>query len=68
MIMDVVLIYYPGQHLAAAVHFDNPATRGDYVTVDGKKYLICDPTFIGASLGMAMPDLKSTTVEVVTLK
>lgn len=66
--MDVVLIYYPGQHLAAAVHFDNPATRGDYVTVDGKKYLICDPTFIGASLGMAMPDLKSTTVEVVTLK
>lgn len=66
--MKVVLLYYPGRHLAAAVRFDNPATRGDYVLVDGQKYLVCDPTYIGASLGMGMPDLMEVPIEVVKLK
>ena len=65
--MKVVLLYYPGLHLATAVHFDNPNTRGDYVLVDGEKYLICDPTYIGASLGMGMPDLMKVSIEVVKL-
>ena len=65
--MKVVLLYYPGLHLATAVHFDNPNTRGDYVLVDGQKYLICDPTYIGASLGMGMPDLMKVSIEVVKL-
>lgn len=55
--MDVVLLYYPGKHVATAVHFDDPAVKGDYVTHGGKKYVVCDPTFIGAPVGMAMPDL-----------
>lgn len=66
--MDVVLIYYPGVHLAAAVHFDNPNTEGAYVTVDGQKFLICDPTYINADLGMAMPDLQNTSVEILRLR
>jgi hypothetical protein len=66
--MKVALIYYPGVHLATAVKFDNPKTDGDYVNVDGTKYLICDPTYIGASLGMAMPKLAKTAVEVTKLK
>lgn len=65
--MKVVLLYYPGLHLATAIRFDNPATRGDYVLVDGQKYLICDPTYIGASLGMGMPDLMKVSIEVVKL-
>ena len=65
--MKVVLLYYPGRHLATAVHFDNPATQGDYVLEDGLKYLICDPTYIGANLGMGMPDLMKVPIEVVKL-
>ncbi|NDV59250.1 hypothetical protein D0T85_14185 [Bacteroides sp. 519] len=65
--MPVVLINYPDVHLAAAVKFDNPQTTGDYVMVDGEKYLICDPTYIGASLGMGMPQLGSTSVEIIQL-
>jgi hypothetical protein len=66
--MKVVLIYYPGVHLATAVKFDNPQTDGDHVIVDGTKYLICDPTYMGASLGAAMPKLAKTGVEVTKLK
>lgn len=66
--MEVVLIYYPGKHLATAVKFDNPNTQGDYLTVDGKKFLICDPTYIGATLGMGMPSLKQVPIEVIRLK
>jgi hypothetical protein len=66
--MKVVLIHYPGVHLATAVKFDNPQTTGDYIAIDGQKYLICDPTYIGANFGMGMPDLMATAVEVIKLK
>ncbi|GHS86102.1 hypothetical protein FACS1894201_06620 [Bacteroidia bacterium] len=66
--MKVVLIHYPGVHLATAVKFDNPNITGDYLTVDGQRYLICDPTYIGANLGMSMPDLRAKAVEVIKLK
>jgi hypothetical protein len=66
--MKVVLVYYPGIHLATAVKFDNPQTDGDYVTVDGAKYLICDPTYMRAGLGAAMPKLQGTGVNIIKLK
>lgn len=65
--MDVVLIYYPGVHLAAAVHFDNPQTLGNYVVVDNRKFLICDPTYIGADIGMTMPNLNNISVNIIKL-
>lgn len=66
--MEVVLVYYPGRHLATAIRFDNPDTTGDYLNVDGKKFLICDPTYIGATLGMGMPQLRQVPIEVIRLK
>lgn len=66
--MPVVLVHYPGAHLATAVKFSNPETTGDYLMVDGAKYLICDPTYINANLGMAMPSLKKKEVEIIKLK
>ena len=66
--MEVVLVYYPGRHLATAVRFDNPNTTGDYLNVDGKKFLICDPTYIGASLGKAMPNLMQISVDIIRLR
>jgi len=66
--MPVVLIHYPGRHLATAVHFSNATTTGDYLVIDDRKFLLCDPTFYGATLGMEMPQLKQTPVEVIKLK
>jgi len=66
--MKVVLLHYSDRHLATAVKFDNPATTGDYLMVDGQKYSFCDPTYIGASLGMSMPVLRTIPVEVIRLK
>lgn len=66
--MPVVFVYYPGKHLATAVHFSNPETTGDYITIDGTKYLLCDPTYISADLGMGMPQLRGVPIEIIKLK
>ena len=63
--LDVALVYYPG-HLAAAVHFTD-AVRGDYITFKGKKYVICDPTYIGAPVGLTMPDMDNSTAFIIEL-
>lgn len=55
--LDVVLLYYPN-HLCTAVRF-NEAVNGDFVSVDGQKYVICDPTYINASVGSCMPKFKT---------
>ncbi len=61
--LDVVLLDYPN-HIATAVRF-NEEIQGDFVILDGKKYLICDPTFINASIGKAMPQFRDAQVEVI---
>ena len=66
--LPVVLIHYPNIHLATAVKFSNPATKGYYFIIDGEKYLICDPTYINAKLGMAMPNLRNVPAEILKLK
>lgn len=62
--LDVVLLNYPG-HVATAVRFNDASIRGDYVTVNGSKFLVCDPTYIGASIGMAMPEYKNTDAKIL---
>lgn len=66
--MPVVLVSYPGIHLATALKFQNQDIPGDYFTIDGSKYLICDPTYIDADLGMSMPELSNIAVEIIKLK
>ncbi len=63
--LDVVLLHYP-EHLATAVALTADAT-GDYVSLSGKKYLICDPTYIGAKAGLSMPNFKNSKVEIIAL-
>lgn len=63
--LDVVLLYYPG-HLATAVCFDEQI-NGDYITVGNRKYLVCDPTYINAPIGMTMPGMDNSSVKVVCL-
>lgn len=64
--LDVVLLHYPG-HLATAVCFGND-TPGDHIMLDGRRYTVCDPTYIGASIGDAMPQFKRTKAEVVRIR
>ena len=61
--LDAVLLEYPN-HMATAVCFDE-VVDGDYVTVNRKKYIICDPTYIGASIGLAMPQFKNVAAKVL---
>ncbi len=62
--LDVVLLHYPG-HLATAVRFPDGSVDGDRVLVDGQTYIVCDPTYIGADIGMAMEQYKTVQAEVV---
>lgn len=64
--LDILLVYYPG-HLSTAVLFDGPV-NGDYLMVDSKKYIICDPTYIGAPIGVNMPKMKSKKANVILLQ
>lgn len=61
--LDVVLLSYP-EHMATAVRF-NENIGGDYVMVGGQRYVVCDPTYIGAPIGLAMPQFKKVTAKVM---
>ena len=54
--LDVVLIDYP-RHIATAVHL-NEDVPGSSVMHNGKRYVICDPTYIGAMVGTEMSGFK----------
>lgn len=64
--LPVVFLEYPG-HMAAAVKFSQPPP-GDQVVVSGETFTVCDPTYIGARLGMAMPQFKAVAPKVVAVR
>ena len=64
--LNVALVYYPN-HLATAVRFNEPIS-GDAVIINGEKYVICDPTYIGAKVGHQMPGLDCSQVRTLVLK
>lgn len=41
--------------------------RGDYLLRDGKKYTVCDPTYIVAPIGATMPRIDNQTAKVIAL-
>ena len=62
---EVVGLDYPG-HIATGVNFAS-TIKGDNIVVDNKVFTICDPTYINADLGMAMPQFKDVKPEVIVL-
>lgn len=64
--LDVALVYYPG-HMATAVCF-NGEVQGDYLTIDNRRFVICDPTYINASVGESMPTVDGNNIRVTVLK
>lgn len=57
--LDVVMLTYPG-HVACAVNLGEDMD-GDYFRYNGVKYVMCDPTYIGAPIGATMPKFRNTS-------
>lgn len=64
--LKCILMYYPN-HLASAVCF-NQQVKGDYVLLNGDKYIVCDPTYIGAPVGLTMPNMDNNSANVILLE
>ena len=64
--LKTVLVYYPG-HLAMAVHF-NEDVQGDYLTLNGERFVVCDPTYINARVGRTMPGMNNAEATVILLE
>lgn len=63
--LDVVLLHFKN-HLATAVRFPSEV-EGDYLLVGGDKYIICDPTYINATIGMTMPGMADKLENIIAL-
>jgi hypothetical protein len=63
--LDVIGLSYPG-HVSTAVCF-NTDVAGDHINFEGKKYVIADPTYINAPVGLSMPEYKNEQAEVMVL-
>ena len=64
--LDVALVYYPG-HLAAAVAFKGQV-EGDWFNYNGRRYVVCDPTYINAPVGLTMPGMDNKTAKIIILQ
>lgn len=63
--LEVVLLDLPG-HLATAVNF-NEDVGGYCYEVKGKRYVVCDPTYIYASAGHCMPQFVDVAAKIVEI-
>lgn len=57
--LDVVGLHYPG-HVATAVAMSSVREGWSTVQVNGRRYVVADPTYINATVGMAMPSYAGT--------
>lgn len=64
--LETILVFCPG-HLASAVCFTENVS-GDYISLNGKRYVITDPTYIGAPVGRTMPDMDNSQAHVILLE
>jgi hypothetical protein len=64
--LETLGLDYPN-HVSTAVKF-NEIIKGDYISYNGEKYFICDPTYIGAHAGMAMEEMKTTVPVIISIK
>ncbi|MBQ0016574.1 MAG: hypothetical protein KBT04_06285 [Bacteroidales bacterium] len=63
--LDVALVRWPG-HVATAVCLTEEVA-GDYFTIDGRRFTVCDPTYIGADIGQTMPNFKNASARLIKL-
>lgn len=64
--LKVVLLDYD-DHMAIAVNLDSRTMKGDCIILDNEKYYVCDPTYIGSTIGMSIPKYKKEPAKVWVL-
>lgn len=64
--LKVIGLDYPG-HIATAVEMKE-AISGDKITYNGVEYLICDPTYINADIGVVMPQFADANPEIIQIR
>jgi len=64
--LEVVGVSYPG-HMATAVKFNGDYGL-DFFNYKGGKFIISDPTYINAPVGMCMPDFANTSAKIIELE
>ena len=64
--LNCIGLDYPG-HVNTAVSF-NEDTRGNFITVKGTKYNVCDPTYINAPIGLLPEEYRGVKPKVITLE
>lgn len=60
-----VLLDYD-DHMCVAVNI-HENIKGDHLLIGSAKYYVCDPTYIGATIGMAIPEYKKKPAKVWVL-
>lgn len=63
--LDVAMFCYKG-HVACGVVIPGDVVGDSYV-YNGKRYVMCDPTYIGAPVGATMPKYRGTDPQIVEL-
>ena len=61
--LDVHLVHFPG-HECTAINFTDSSIDGDAYIYNGKKYIICDPTYVNAQIGICMPQFQTESPQV----
>ena len=64
--LEVIGLDYPG-HVATAIKFHTDID-GDYIIFQNNKFIVCDPTYINANVGMCMPEFKNVKPEIIQLQ
>lgn len=60
--LKVVLIDYE-DHMCVGVNIEDEI-KGDHLVIGSDKYYVCDPTYIGATIGMSIPKYKYSRAKV----
>lgn len=64
--IDAVLLEYPG-HMSTAIALPMEV-RGASMTLNGKHFLLCDPTYIGSNIGEAPKKYRNSNPTVIIIK
>ncbi len=64
--LDVVGVEFP-EHMATAVNLSQ-VVPGDYLTYNNRRYVITDPTYLGAPVGSAMPQFRESSPVVIPIE
>jgi hypothetical protein len=64
--LDVAGLQFPG-HIATAVAFTEPV-NGDYIIHEGRKFIVADPTYINAPIGLTMPAFAGQEAEIILVE